>query len=220
MSVRRLILLLAALASTSPSLSRAETATVSGVSQIYLRSGPGTTYSPNGVVNAGESVTTLDLVGNWQRVETSDGRSGFVYTGYLTFGGAPAQPTTDATAVAPAESLASASPVAPATSMQAIAPPSPTVDPAEVETWQAELSGLKAEVARLRSEVGRGPEDETPAAALTLPTRGPVEISPSSAEASNLRTVGVAVFFLIVGWVFGAGFARRRTRSQRGRLRF
>ncbi len=226
MSVSRLILILAALAFLAiVPPSRAGTATVSGVSRIYLRSGPGTSYAPNGFVAEGEAVTTTAQVGNWHRVQTADGRSGYIYGGYLTFAAtptedsapAPAQPADEA-ASAPAEPSAPAVEVAPSGELEAEAPAAPASS--DVDDWEAELASLKAEVARLRSEVG--PEvGEAPASpGITLPTRGPVEISSTPSETSNLRTAGVAVFFLIVGWIFGAGFARRRTRSQRGRLRF
>ena len=220
MSVSRLILIIAALAFLAlVPPSRAGTATVSGVSRIYLRSGPGTSYAPNGFVAEGEAVTTTAQVGNWHRVQTADGRSGYIYGGYLSFADSPSTesapaPLGDEAPAAPAVPSAPSAEVAPSgepDAEAAAAPASPAVD-----DWEAELASLKAEVARLRSEVGEVPASP----GITLPTRGPVEISSTPAETSNLRTAGVAVFFLIVGWVFGAGFARRRTRSQRGRLRY
>jgi hypothetical protein len=224
MSVSRLSLFLVPIAVLSLAVSsRAGTATVTGVAQIYLRMGPGTTYSPNGVVAEGQAVTTIEQVGNWHRVETLDGRTGFIYSGYLSFAPSPAVPSPAAKVAAGAETPFSGPVARPA---EPVAPAAGASPPAESNgySWQDELASLKAEVARLRSEVD-GPDTSphrTPAslAALTLPTRAPVEISTNSPEASNLRTVGIAVFFLVVGWIFGAGFARRRTRSQRGRLRF
>jgi uncharacterized protein YgiM (DUF1202 family) len=220
MSVSRLIFIfamLAFLALVPPS--RAGMATVSGVSRIYLRGGPGTSYAPNGFVAEGEAVTTTAQVGNWHRVQTADGRSGYIYGGYLSFVSTPspesaAAPPANEAAPAPAEPTLPAADVAPTGELGADAPSAPASP--DVDDWEAELASLKAEVARLRSEVGDAPASP----GITLPTRGPVEISSTPSETSNLRTAGVAVFFLIVGWVFGAGFARRRTRSQRGRLRY
>ena len=221
MSVSRLSFFLVPIAVLTLAVSsRAGTATVTGVARIYLRTGPGTTYSPNGVVAEGQPVTTLEQVGNWHRVATLDGRTGFIYSGYLSFAPSPAATSPTANMATAAETPISGAIAASVEPFASASPPAGSID----DSWQDELASLKAEVARLRSEIDA--QDATPPrtpaslAALTLPTRAPVEISSNTPEASNLRTVGIAVFFLVVGWIFGAGFARRRTRSQRGRLRY
>jgi len=229
---RRFVALLV-LASTA--IAAAETAVITGVSRIYLRTGPGTTYEPDGVVVANEPVTVLGKTGSWVKIETQDRRTGFVYGGYLTFqeGGAAvpviaAPPPPPLSLSAPSAEPASVEPQAEAPSAPSSGPPSTASgSTAEGEAWQSEVADLKAEIARLRTEMEQSgsqrPRRNTDALAASLsalPTRKPFEIASPEAESSNLRTAGIALLSLVIGWVFGAGFARRRGRPQRGRLRF
>lgn len=219
----------------------AETATIRGVSRIYLRTGPGTSHEPNGVVVEGEPLSTIERLGSWVKVETADGRVGYVYSGYLVVeegaGSPPAASAVDAAPAGdPSAAAAAAVPDAPAEMMP---PPAPAGDlgslPAapEGDGLRDEIATLKAEVERLKSEVAsgssgiRGGSASLPsitagagsAATGESPTRGPTTAGGTD-EGVNLRTAGVALFSLVIGWIFGAGFSRRRSRSSRGRLRF
>ena len=227
LSPRALVLLLVLVAFVSHAV--AETATIHGVSRIYLRTGPGTSYEPDGVVVEGEPLTALEPAGSWTKVETADGRVGYVYGGYLRYGASePSTVENDAEPAAANEGLVAV--------VGTDAPAQTTgADPTRAEASLAdEVAMLRTELERLRSEIASRPEasrgistasavsasDEANIAALTLPTRGPVSVSPATVDGANLRTAGVALFALVIGWVFGAGFSRRRTRSPRGRLRF
>ena len=200
----------------------AETATIRGVSRIYLRTGPGTSHDPNGVVVEGEPLTTIERTGSWVKVETADGRIGYVYSGYLFVeedGGSPPAASAEVLPGPPAPP-SEVPPAAPPVAVAELGTGEPAVPAApDGAGLREEITILKAEVERLKSEVASGTRGGAAAAARS-PTRGPASIAPGTEEGVNLRTAGVALFSFVLGWIFGAGFSRRRSRSQRGRLRF
>lgn len=220
----------------------AETATIRGVSRIYLRTGPGTSHEPNGVVVEGEPISTIERIGSWVKVETADGRVGYVYSGYLVVeegaGSPPAASADDAPQAGdPSAAAASAAPeTPPGTPVEMM----PLTDPAggvaalpaapEGDGLREEIATLKAEVERLKSEVASGssgirggtaslPAVSAAGESASTATRRPATTGETD-EGVNLRTAGVALFSLVIGWILGAGFSRRRSRSSRGRLRF
>jgi hypothetical protein len=208
----------------------AETATIRGVSRIYLRTGPGTSHEPDGVVVEGEPLTTIERTGSWVKVQTADGRIGYVYSGYLFVevdGGSPqaasAVEDPPGAPTPPAEVPPAAPPVAVAE--LGTGEPAAAAGP-DGDSLREEITMLKAEVERLKSEVaggtrvGAAPVPGSATVTARSPTRGPASVAPGDEEGVNLRTAGVALFSLVLGWIFGAGFSRRRSRSQRGRLRF
>jgi hypothetical protein len=202
----------------------AQQAEIAGIDKVYLRPTPGTDQTPLGVLNAGDRVNILDIEGSWTKVETADGKIGFVYHRYvvpLSEGGIPpiaaptvAPPTPRALGLAPATPRVAAVPQTLATTAPAVAPPTPqpTPDPLSVE-----LSGLRAELSELREKMQKraaeAPEPESTSAAPEAPR-------PQAATAEQgVSVLAVAFVFLVIGWVLGAAFHGRRTKSQRRRLR-
>ena len=79
---------------------------------VNLRSGPGGNVLS--VLDAGAAVSVVESNGGWVHVHLDDGRDGWVYSTYLTGGGAAAAgtsaPATPATPAAPAQTIAANAP--------------------------------------------------------------------------------------------------------------
>ena len=77
-------------------------------------------------------------------------------------------------------------------------------------------------MAELKDKVQKraGPSEETSRLAATpFASDAPGAAAPAPAPEQGVGVLAVAFFSLLVGWVLGAAFSRRRSRSQRGRLR-
>ena len=63
----------------------AETIYVSstGSGTLNLRSGPGKDYGPVGYVHHGDNVTSLGTSGEWSKIATADGKTGWIKTKYI-----------------------------------------------------------------------------------------------------------------------------------------
>lgn len=66
------------------SVAAAATQYVSDQLSINMRSGPGTSYRIEQLLDAGDKVQTLSESNGWTKVQTSDGKTGFVLTRYLS----------------------------------------------------------------------------------------------------------------------------------------
>ena len=198
----------------------AEPAEISGIDKVYLRAGPGTETEPLIVLNAGDRVNTLGNEGNWTKVETSDGKVGFVYHRYVLASAEAGAAAPSPRAVPPAEGATAAS--------AGLAEPSPTAaGEAPKDAVAAEIAGLRAQLADLRQKVQeRAAENAEPLGTNGIaPSSGSAIDAPAAAPTPSAREQGVgvlavALLSLLVGWVLGSAFGRRRSRSQRPRLRF
>jgi hypothetical protein len=204
-----------ALLSTIEFAAFAGPAEISGIDKIYLRSGPGTDTAPVTVLNAGDQVNIIGGDGSWTKVETQDGTVGFVSRRYVVprVDGSPAQGAPQP--VAPASNVAAAPGATPP------APPPTATEGAPQDELSAELTGLRAEVADLKQKV-QAQGDQT--GEVQAPSGAPLSapLAPASAPSGKEQGIGVltvAFLSLLVGWVLGSAFARRRPRSQRPRLR-
>jgi hypothetical protein len=154
------------------------------------------------------------------------GKTGYVHRSFLVAspGIAPAAAPPPSPGIAPA-------PASPA--MAEALPPTPAAAVPEGTPMIGELSeevaGLRAEVADLKRRVQTTPPSGTkllerkPAElpAAPAPFGAPADPAPAGAPADpNVRVATAAVVSLVVGWLLGASFSRRRNRTQRGRLRF
>lgn len=177
-------------------------AQIVGAPLVYVRKGPGVGFDPAGVLAAGTNVNTVESAGSWTKVETADGKDGFVHNSYLSSSPAAASEPTPP-AVPPASTETATTPGAEAFE------PGPTRD-----QLASEIAGLRSEIADLKGRI-EGRMD-------------PVEERPPLAQASertpagdpNVRLIAVGITSLLVGWLFGALFSRKRGRAQRNRLRF
>jgi SH3 domain-containing protein len=211
-----------ALLSTIELAAFAGTAQISGIEKVYLRAGPGTDSPPLGVLNGGDQVNVLGVEGSWTKVETRDGRVGFVYRRYVVpeLEGSAAQVAPEA-AVPPGNLAAAPTAALPA--------PSPTETvAAPKDELSAELANLRAEVADLKQKVqekadqagdAQGPSGGSLSSISQAPVSAPAAPPASSARDQGVGVLAVAFLSLLVGWVLGSAFGRRRSRSQRPRLR-
>ena len=211
--MRQLLGLLAGLAVlvTMELAAFAQQAEIAGIDKVYLRSGPSTEQPPLGVLSAGDPVTILGNEGTWTNVRTQDGKVGYVHHRYVVpLSGEPAN--TGATAAPPVSAPAQAA-------VQPISTPTAAVESDELS---AELAGLRAEVARLRQQVEERKQQagEVPPAALATAPAAPNEAPAApSAREQGVAVLAVAGLSLLVGWLLGSAFSRRRSRSHRPRLR-
>ena len=206
----------------------AQQAEIAGIEKVYLRPAPGTDQTPLGVLNAGDRVNILDIEGLWTKVETADGKIGYVYHRYvvpLAEGGIPAVaaprpvvPSAPAVAAVPAPARIVPTP------LPAVPLPVPTTPEAAKDAVSAELAGLRAELSELKERVQKRAVEtgEAPERSVTV---SPLDARPAPSPAApaseqGMGVVAVAFVFLVIGWVLGAAFNRRRSKSQRHRLRF
>jgi hypothetical protein len=196
-------------------------AEISGIDKVYLRAGPGTDAAPLGVLKGGDQVNLLDVEGSWTKVQTRDGTVGFVYHRYVV-------PRPDGSS-AQGEPQTAGPP-----SDVAAAPTAPPPVPSPRETVAAtkdelstELANLRAEVADLKQKVqertdqtgdAQAPSGGSIPSISPAPVGAPVAPAPSARE-QGIGVLAVAMLSLLVGWVLGSAFGRRRSRSQRPRLR-
>jgi hypothetical protein len=200
-------------------------AEIGGIDRVYLRDGPGGERAALGILDSGTRVEILGTEGSWTKVKTPDGKVGFVYGRYVQ---------AKSTAETPSEGgsegrTAEASEPAPAEASTA-EPQSPAATPAEVGASQeifSEIATLRGEIADLKQKVQEHSTE-------TYATRGTDAVEGGAPAASGAGTLGfgarstrdqsagvlvIALLSLIVGWVLGSAFTRRRSRSQRPRLR-
>ena len=189
-------------------------AKIIGAPLVYIRSGPSASEEPLEVLSEGTRLETLGVEGAWTRVRVAaSGREGYVYNTFLEVEPEPAPTRPPPTPEPPVgmapgegdpEALGEALPAGNPAVGGRDEPPPPTPDPFLLE-----------EVARLRTEVDslkRQVREE-------LVTSGnPEEAEEGDLADPALRSTGIAVIFLVIGWLFGMAYARRRT--QRPRLRF
>ena len=209
----------------------AQQAEIAGIDKVYLRPAPGTDQTPLGVLSVGDRVNILDIEGSWTKIETSDGKVGYVYHRYvvpLSEGGIPASapptpaapPTPRAFGLPPATPRAAGAPLTvptsaplPLATLQA-AQPSMQATP---DPLQAELSTLRSELTELREKVQKRAA-EAPGAAATPAAVETAHTQQGSSE-PGMSVLAVAFVFLLIGWVLGAAFHGRRNKSSRRRLR-
>ena len=182
---------------------------IAGAPLVYLRTGPGPTHQPLGVLSEGTALETLGVDGAWTRVRLEDGREGFVYSTFIE-----EHPEPTPTAVPEASAPSEAAPFAASEGAEAAPPaesgfdepPPPTPDPFLLE-----------EVARLRTEIDslkRAVSDELAPAG----TGETASSEPAADVDAGLQMGAIALLSLAVGWFLGLSYGRRR--SQRSRLRF
>ena len=154
-------------------------AEISGIDKIYLREGPGSEQPAIGVLSGGDPVEILDIEGSWTKIQTPDGKVGYVYHRYVQprFGepAAPAVPPTSPPTPPPSSAFYSPRPAvisppqptavhrpptaAPPQATVAARPPTPAPQatvaaaPAPVPELSAELAVLRAELADLKQKI-------------------------------------------------------------------
>jgi len=220
-----LLLALATIALVAASESRCLSAQgeITGSSNVYLRSGPGADYTTVGTLNAGDQVVILETQGVWTKVATADGRVGYLNHRFVS-------------PIAEPQAELSATPAIRARGEGAAtvaAAPSPTVKAEGTKPeLTAEMADLRAEITELKRKIGeqrsveatdrRPPTDGAATSTASTPSaaKGPDGDAAVSTREQGVGVLAVGLLGLIIGWVAGSTFTRRRSRSQRSRLRF
>jgi len=219
-----------------PAGAQGNMAIVTGAEHVFIRRGPGTEFPPFASLSAGAEVEIQEMRGEWARVLTASGKSGYVRSNFLAL----------ATEQRPASTAAPREPSATATAgtRQAAAPqqtgqaagPSPGSQraledntPASVGSEQVptpslsspsrnELEKLHADLVRLNSSV----EQLQHLLNLVTARESPLALAGTSAEGSSmLVSTGILLgaVGLCVGWLLGNAYGRRQERGRRPRVR-
>jgi uncharacterized protein YgiM (DUF1202 family) len=210
--------LLALLTAAVPAVA-AETssAVVSGAELLYVRRGPGTNFPAFATIPHGERVEVERLEGPWAFVRLSSGRTGYVYSTYLSFPGQTqatvmilTTPTPTATATPEAASTATATEAAVVPNPQAPAEAAPAAVPnTDVAALRQEIQQLTATVGSLQKQLNN--ETATGQRALSGGVR--FWLTPTS-------VTFLVVMALLIGWLAGSAYGRQSERSRRSRIRF
>jgi hypothetical protein len=219
---------------------QANTAVVAGAEHVFIRRGPGTEFPPFATLAEGTSVQIQDMHGEWARVLTVSGQSGYVNSNFLALPGehrAPPAGTPPRAALPPATPAGSEAAAVrqlteenksltaqigklqeelAASKAQAEATPvsTPTTAPAglDAEKLHSDVERLTAAVEHLEKRLDVEPPRVNVSPLPNLPADGPVRVVTST-------TILLAAIGLCVGWLLGHAFGRRQERGRRPRVR-
>ncbi len=237
------VLLLATLASfAAAAWAQGNTAVVTGAEHVFIRRGPGTEFPPFATLMEGSTVEVQEMHGEWARVLTASGQSGYVKSNFL---GLPGERSTASTPSGPA-AVATRAPAAPtaqspaavaralteenqkltaqiedlqqqlaALKAQAEATPTAAPTPAaavDADRLGAELARLNATVQQLQQRLETEPPRVNVSPLPSLPADAPAHVVTST-------TILLAVVGLCLGWLIGNAYGRRQERGRRPRVR-
>jgi hypothetical protein len=219
---------------------QANTAVVAGAEHVFIRRGPGTEFPPFATLTEGSSVEVQEMHGEWARVLTASGQSGYVKSNFLALPGEHRAPpaATPPRAVPPVAAPARCEAAAvrqlteenksltaqigqlqedlAASKARAEATPVsvPTTAPAglDAEKLHSDVAHLTAAVEHLKKRLDVEPPSVNVSPLPNLPADGPVRVVTST-------TILLAAIGLCVGWLLGNAFGRRQERGRRPRVR-
>jgi uncharacterized protein YgiM (DUF1202 family) len=215
-------------------------AVVAGAEHVFIRRGPGTEFPPFATLMEGSTVEIQEMHGEWARILTASGQSGYVKSNFLALPGEERAPSATAPprpvppAATPGRSQAAA--------VQELTEENKNLT-AQVGQLQEELAALKARAEVTPTSVATvGPvavdadKLHTDLARLTAaveqlqkrldvePPRVNVSPLPNLPVDASVRVVTstailLAAIGLCVGWLLGNAFGRRQERGRRPRVR-
>jgi len=222
---------------------------VTGTERVFVRRGPGTEFPPFATLTKGTAVEVQEMRGEWARITTASGQTGYVNSTFLA---PPGERETDHPIAAPAATPPSvAAPPAAAAARESTALRAATERNKSLET---QVRSLQQELTELKSRADASAA--TPAAVPTPAASGlgteqvhadlarltasveamqrrldvlPVtETAPAANSASNDGAAHVlspgavllGMLGLLGGWIFGSSYGRRQERGRRARIRF
>ncbi len=239
----RLVILFALMANVAAAVwAQGNTAVVTGAEHVFIRRGPGTEFPPFATLMEGSTVEVQELHGEWARVLTASGQSGYVKSNFL---GLPGERSAASTPPGPAP-VATRAPAAPtaqspaavaralteenqkltaqiedlqqqlaALKAQAEATPAVTPTPvaaADTDRLSAELARLNTTVQQLQQRLENEPPRVNVSPLPNLPTDAPAHVVTST-------TILLTVVGLCLGWLIGNAYGRRQERGRRPRVR-
>jgi outer membrane murein-binding lipoprotein Lpp len=215
---------------------QANSAVVAGAAHVFIRRGPGTEFPPFATLAQGTRVEVQEMHGEWARVLTASGQSGYVNSNFLAIPGEHRAPP----AAAPARAVAPARSEAPSVqqlteqnqsltaqigqlqqelaNLKARAEATPAAAPTtapmglDVEKLQADVTRLTAAVEQLEKRLDVEPPRVSVSPLPSVPADGPVRVVTST-------TILLAAIGLCVGWLLGNAYGRRQERARRPRVR-
>jgi uncharacterized protein YgiM (DUF1202 family) len=213
-----LLIALFALVAWTEAAPGAVTATVQGAQALNIRQGPGTEHAVAGNLALGAEVTVEAVEGDWARVRTAGGTTGYVHRTFLRLaagrtwsdaGSAGTSPTPTPTTTPAAE------PETPAVTGQAVgdeqaATATPAAEtPLECAAVQARLDRLLRIAEATHAEVtGRMPAGSLEQSSVDFgksPGAGPI--------------LAIAFAGALFGFMIGTLYGRRQERNKRNRVR-
>ncbi|MFI5398132.1 MAG: SH3 domain-containing protein [Candidatus Binatia bacterium] len=220
------------------------TAIVTGADHVFIRRGPGTGFPPFATLSEGATVEIQEMQGEWARVLTANGQSGYVNSTFLSLPGEhPAKPS--AVAMPATTPTAASTPVEhQSAALRTLTEQNKSLS-AEVRRLQDELATMKSqaevmpspaptsapvanEFERLHSDLARlGAAVEHLQRRLDVETSAPREnVAPSMAappegvQRMTASTAGLlAAIGFCIGWLLGNAYGRRHERGRRPRVR-
>jgi hypothetical protein len=231
--------LLLCLVAASAMSAQGNTAVITGADHVFIRRGPGTEFPPFANLSQGATVEIQEMLGEWARVQTVSGQSGYIRSTFLSLLGdrSPAATTPMRAAVYTATPAERQMPGG-ATSSAQTKTPSPDLQPSPEEVPAAkghidtlpnatpaaplapgEIEKLHGDVARLTATVEQlqrrldvdAPKDSVP------------PLQTAAAEGGSRVLMSTAILLtaigLCVGWLLGNAYGRRQERGRRPRVR-
>ncbi|MFN8627960.1 MAG: SH3 domain-containing protein [Candidatus Binatia bacterium] len=229
--------LLCAVAASETS-AQGNTAVITGAEHVFIRRGPGTEFPPFANLSQGATVEIQEMRGEWARVQTATGQSGYIRSTFLTLVGERSPAVLSARAVAstatpaarevPTVSAPSTHPRT-ASTEQPWRQPQPPAQQGQVDTTPlataavpaatSELEKLHGDVARLTTTV----EQLQQRLAADAPKENVPPVPTPSADAGSRVMTTTAILLtaigLCVGWLLGNAYGRRHERGRRPRVR-
>jgi len=239
---RSIVVLTLAIAAAGAALAQGGAAVVTGAERVFIRRGPGTEFPPFASIAKGSSVEVEEMQGEWARIKTATGQSGYINSNFLALPGEHAE-----------HPAAASAPPPPGTEHK-------PVDQAKHDTAAdhklAERNQqLEADVQRLQAELAAAQQAQTaPATAVPVPTgasdlekvqaelarlsvniealerridthapdAAPLIGDPTTRESSGVSASAalLGVFGALIGWLLGNAYGRRHERGRRPRVRF
>jgi SH3 domain-containing protein len=201
-----------------------------------VRRGPGKQFPPFASLTPGTTVEVQEMRGEWARIATPAGHTGYVNSNFLALKTEKPKPTAVPTATAAAA-------IAEAPALAALTERNKSLE-GQVRTLQDELAAVKTRGAmtstpaaasapaaagteELRTEIGRLTAsieslqrrlDAQPAMGPHPAGAGaPEDIAPHGLSPA---TVLLTLAGILVGWLLGSGYGRKLDRGRRSRIRF
>jgi hypothetical protein len=163
---------------------------VVGAGRLYVRRGPGTEFPPFATLTKGDTVEVQEMQGEWARIMTGSGLTGYVRSNFLILAGEhrkpPALPVLPPTPTVKPQPVAKPQPTVHAQPVAAAEPTTLRAANARNRSLEIEIRNLQQQLAELKSSKEVTPAVETAVTPSPTPTSTPVT-GPVVADADQLH---------------------------------